>query len=88
MESKLPKEREKRDLGKVISAVLYGVAAALWIVGAVFFVVSSSDSDHSRFFAACVFVFAGGVSALVASFLAFRALKREAKNRNAEKEKP
>ena len=67
-------ERKKNSPLKKKDRILFGAAmfllscaVAFFAVSCVLFVKSNGDSDHSRFFTACILLFCGGVSALGAS---------------------
>lgn len=59
---------KKKDRILFCAAIfLLSCAVAFFAVSCALFVKADNDSDHSRFFTACILLFCGGVSALGAS---------------------
>lgn len=59
---------KKKDRILFAAAILLlSFAVAFFTAACVIFIKGNDDSDHSRFFTACVLLFSGGVSALGAS---------------------
>lgn len=85
MKKKYKKNSPLKKKDKILFYVSMGLLAAavvLFAVSCVLFAKSNGDSDHSRFFTACMLLFAGGISALGASVCLFLSPLMQARRQN------
>lgn len=85
MKKKHKKNSPLKKKDKILFYVSMGLLAAavvLFAVSCVLFAKSNGDSDHSRFFTACMLLFAGGISALGASVCLFLSPLMQARRQN------
>lgn len=85
MEKKHKKNSPLKKKDKILFYVSMGLLAAavvLFAVSCVLFAKSNGDSDHSRFFTACMLLFAGGISALGASVCLFLSPLMQSRRQN------
>ena len=85
MEKKYKKNSPLKKKDKIlfyVSMGLLAVAVVLFAISCVLFAKSNGDSDHSRFFTACMLLFAGGISALGASVCLFLSPLMQARRQN------
>ena len=84
MKKKHKKNSPLKKKDKILFYVSMGLLAAvvLFAVSCVLFAKSNGDSDHSRFFTACMLLFAGGIAALGASVCLFLSPLMQSRRQN------